>query len=92
MTDVERWRTPRIQAHLWYCGDQECDCTHPVIERITPNVDAGYPWIRRETLWEGTFLSNTWEYSTEEREELQYAPFRAACQRYGVPIPPEAAG
>lgn len=89
LRDFERWMTSRLIARLWYCGDEECDCTQPVIERITPNVEAGYPWIKRETLWEGKFLSLTFEYSAWDREETQFAPMREACRQHGVPIPEE---
>jgi hypothetical protein len=84
-----RWRTTRIVASFWYCGDDYCDCTKPVIERITPNHQAGYPWIRREELWEGTFLTDTWQREPEEREQ-QRAELREACHRFGIPIPKEA--
>lgn len=87
----ERWRTSEVVAYVWWCGDEQCDCTEPVIVRVTPNLEAGYPWVRREALWTGQFLSSTFEYSAEERERLQYAPLRAACSSHGVPIPEEAA-
>jgi hypothetical protein len=83
----DRWRTSRVQASMWWCGDNDCDCTQPLIERITPNLDAGYPWINRETLWSGEFLTATYEYSMEQREERHMAPLRAACERYGIPVP-----
>ncbi len=52
-----RWRTTRLQAYTWHCGDEVCCCTQPVIERIKPNIKAGYPWIHRERIWEGVFRS-----------------------------------
>jgi hypothetical protein len=90
MSDVEswrRWRTIRVEARIWWCNDEECYCTQPVIERITPNEQAGYPWIRREVLWSGEHFTNTWEYSAEEREQRQFAPLRAACQEMDISIP-----
>ena len=80
------WHDTRLVARIWWCGDEECDCTQPVIERITPNLEAGYPWIRREALWSGEFLTDTWEYDQEQREALQFAPLREARQRLGAPM------
>jgi hypothetical protein len=90
MQEYAEWLRPRLVASVWWCGDDYCDCTKPVIERITPNTNAGYPWIQREQLWEGRFLTRTYEYAHEEREELQYAPLRQACHRLGVAVPSEA--
>jgi hypothetical protein len=82
---ASRYET-RLEARIWWCGDDECDCTQPVIERITPNLEAGHPWIRREVLWTGEFLTDTWEYDRAQREALQFAPLREACRRLGVPV------
>lgn len=84
----QRWLEPQVVASIWWCGDEYCDCTEPVIERISPGTR--YPWVRRERLWEGTFLTDTFSYSWEERERLQYAPLREECHRIGVPIPKQA--
>ena len=88
LQERHRWHTTRIVASMWYCGDDYCDCTQPVIERITPNHAAGYPWIRRETLWSGTFLTDTWQ-RPEERQQ-QFAEIREACHQYGIPVSQEA--
>ena len=80
---------PRVIARIWWCGDDYCDCTKPLIERITPNREAGYPWIRREALWSGKFITDTWQYDRAEREELQYEPLREECRRIGIPVPRE---
>lgn len=76
-----------LVAAIWYCGDDYCDCTQPVIERITPNHRAGYPWIRRDRVWEGRFLTDTWGYTSEDLEAMQYGPLREACQQYGIEPP-----
>jgi hypothetical protein len=81
---VGEWRRPRLVAEVWWCGDDWCDCTQPQIVRITPNTDAGYPWVRREAVWEGEFLTGTWQYEPAERERLQFGPLREACTRFGV--------
>lgn len=86
-----KWTTlDRLHASVWWCGDETCDCTQPKIERLTPNHRAGYPWICREEVWSGKFLTATGDYSAEEREALQFAAFREACRWYGVPIPTQA--
>jgi hypothetical protein len=86
----KQWATGEVRAEMWWCMDEECDCTQPIIVRITPNTQVGYPWVRRELLWEGEFLSATYEYTANQREELQYAPLRAACAERGLPVPDEA--
>ena len=39
-----RWRTPKIQAH----------CVHGTyrIEQVVPNWASGWPWVRRDVLFE----------------------------------------
>jgi hypothetical protein len=81
------WAEPRLVAELWWCGDDWCDCTKPQIVRITPNTDAGYPCVRRELIWEGEFLAETWLYDWDELERMHDAPLREACARFGVPVP-----
>ncbi len=89
---LEAWNTERVVAEMWWCGDAVCDCTQPIIDRITPNRDAGYPWIRRERLWDGSFHSN----ATPEEILAQWAELLGARERFGaVPrwrpesVPPE---
>jgi hypothetical protein len=55
--DFTRWIAGRLNAYIWWCGDDYCDCTQPTLERITPNLQMGFPWIHRETLWQGTLVS-----------------------------------
>jgi hypothetical protein len=80
-----RWNTPRLEAELWWCGDEVCDCTKPQIVRISPGNQ--YPWVKREAVWEGTFLTHTADYSQAEREQLQFAPLREACREHKVAVP-----
>lgn len=54
---LDAWEMGWQVAEVWYCDDDECACYQPRIEQVSPNREAGYPWIRRETLWEGTFVS-----------------------------------
>lgn len=51
------WRRPRFQAYLWHCGDDECDCYHPVVDLVEPSQKAGYPWIKRTEIWRGSHFS-----------------------------------
>jgi hypothetical protein len=71
----------RLQAYIWWCGDEDCDCTCPQIDRVTPR--AGHPgWINRERLWTGTFHSRAdREESAEQVKELE-----AAADRYGIEL------
>lgn len=84
---VTAWNEIRVVAYLWWCGDDVCDCTQPCIDQLSPNRQAGYPWIHRDNLWSGKFITDSWEYSPEDRERLHYAPLREECQRRGIPIP-----
>jgi hypothetical protein len=87
LVSYRQWQAGYVVARLWWCGDGECDCTQPVIERVNPNLQAGYPWVHRENLWEGEFVTETWSVPMDERERLQFAPLRQACAEYGVPVP-----
>ena len=78
------WETERTVAHIWWCGDDECDCIQPVIERITPNREAGYPWIRRETIWAGTFVSRGSYWTDGPDDDALEKELQAACQERGI--------
>jgi len=80
------WVKGRTEARIWWCGDYECDCIQPRIERVTPNREAGYPWIRRETLWEGTFVSTGQDssgYPDGVTYESLIEELREASKAYG---------
>jgi hypothetical protein len=77
------WNAGYVIAKIWDCGDPECDCIQPRIERVSPNHETGRPWMRRETVWAGTFVSTgygdwpegvTFESLVEELTE--------ACKEY----------
>ncbi len=76
----ERWLAGRVTGYVWYCGDDVCDCTQPVIERLSPNMGAGFPWIHRDRLWEGTFCSGADGQETRD----QNAELAEACARFGI--------
>lgn len=52
------WGSEYLFAHVWYCGDEVCDCSQAMVERIGPNRTAGPPWITREEVWQGEFYSD----------------------------------
>lgn len=74
-----------IKAFMWYCGDEFCECSQPVIEKFTWRSDelGRRKLIKRERLWEGTFHS---EAELEEREE-QHRELAAECARRSIPLP-----
>jgi len=69
---IKRWRTTRRIAEIWWCGDDVCDCEQAVVDDISPNLDVGYPWIRRERVATGTFFTNGEGYpqTVIERDHL----------------------
>jgi hypothetical protein len=83
---IEEWRRNRLIASIWDCGDDWCGCTRPQVERITPNLESGYPWIRRETLWEGTFETGE-GVTAQQLDEL-----KEAATRYQIPMESEFGG
>jgi hypothetical protein len=73
--DHFEWRSVRYRARIWWCGDDACDCHRPIIERVSPNKYAGYPWVMPVTVWEGTFFSRPDfnDYDVMEREIQGFA-------------------
>lgn len=68
----DEWRKTRLEAQIWGCGDEICDCHQAQIERIRPNFKAGFPWVLREVVWRGTFACGG-EEVWRMREELHEA-------------------
>lgn len=52
------WGSEYLFAHVWWCGDEWCDCTQAQIERVGPNRTAGPPFVIRESVWEGEFYTD----------------------------------
>lgn len=77
------WAATRLVATIWCCGD-ELDglCYQPQIDRVTPNEVAGYPWVRREEVWRGTFVN---ESDGREYRRLT-VELRRAARRLGIPL------
>lgn len=80
--DRKRWAATRLEARLWWCGDDVCCCYQPQIDLLTPNLGAGYPWIRREEVWRGTFISDP---SFEELVGLE-KELAEAGEKFGAPL------
>ena len=82
---IAAWRRPTLEASMWWCGDDDCDCWQPQIDRLTPNFKGGYPWIHREEVWRGDFHSQP--EASEWAAQLQQ--LRDAAAQHGVPLTEE---
>ena len=78
----EQWLETYLEARLWYCEDEECDCHQPQIDRVMPNHEAGYPFIQRQRLFSGTFYSRP--SGTEMAELKEQLAFEA--KRLGIDL------
>ncbi len=78
--EIVHWRSTKLVSYIWFCGDDICYCTQPVIERVTPNLSAGYPWIKHERLWEGEFTSGPNEDRSHEIPAL-----KKVAKKFGIP-------
>ncbi len=84
--EMDEWRATWLQVYIWWCGDEHCDCTQPVVERVTPNIEAWYPWIHRERLWEGTFMSSNGYGLEVDEQELRDRELDEAAAEYGIAL------
>lgn len=50
-------KTPYIILHIWWCGDDECNCSQPLVELVIDNPSDNR-CVKRTKLWEGTFTSD----------------------------------
>jgi hypothetical protein len=51
------WKATYLEAFVWTYND-DCYCYQPMIEKITPNFKAGYPFVNRDVVWRGTFKTD----------------------------------
>jgi hypothetical protein len=75
----------RTRAYLWSCGDDECDCYQPVVERLYRNrlsSLAGAVWSVR--VWEGSFHSQP---DADEMATMR-AELAAAIEYFRLGEPP----
>lgn len=61
--------TSEIVIYVWWCADDECDCTQPVVEIRSPFGWADYRWHPPITISKGPFLSQG--YGSAEPEEIK---------------------
>lgn len=72
----------KLHAYRWWCGDEICDCTQYVIERLTPRLAPS--WFHDiERLWEGKFVTASYELEQVERATL-LREFRNAARRHAI--------
>ena len=68
--------TRRLIAYVWWCGDDYCDCTQPVIQahhHLCRHLSFEGTEAHRfegEYLWEGEFRSGGDGYGVDAYEEL----------------------
>lgn len=82
----ERWKESRVVAEMWDCGDDYCDCTQPRIYRESPNLEAGYPWVNRDLLWEGTFRTDGEGWGNQDDRDALVV----AAEQFGAEMRGEA--
>lgn len=74
-------RRAYLEAELWWCGDEICNCHQPRIQRRAPNPNVTGVW-NISPIWDGTFISNPNEQELEMlREEL-----KVNAARYGIEL------
>jgi hypothetical protein len=71
----DNWGRTYLEAQIWHCGDEICNCYQPQIDEISPNHCGGYPWIHRKEIWRGSFISepNPKELSAMQKELAEKA-------------------
>jgi hypothetical protein len=83
---MSQHRAPRLQAYIWWCGDDDCDCVQPVVDRVEPSPTDRRFW-KRTNIWEGTFVSRGGNWGDPEmptKEDLE-AELHEACERFQIP-------
>lgn len=47
-------------AYVWWCGDEECDCTQAqIVHIIERNIYGG--WRQSKVVWNGNFISGDYD-------------------------------
>lgn len=76
---------PRLQAYVWWCQDEVCDCNQPVVELVQRHPTLGGTACKTTRLWEGKYISepdaDEW---LEQRAELTFA-----ASRFHIKLDPE---
>jgi len=72
--DGVQYRKGDLRGYIWWCCDDYCDCTQPVIERIRSNPRAPRGAVSIDRLWEGAFHSGAdRDEARRQQEELSTA-------------------
>lgn len=77
---MDTWSSTWLEAYMWHCGDDHCNCFQPRIDRVRPGVHR--PWIKRELVWEGTFHSDP---DCHEYEQ-QVDELKRAAEDHGITL------
>lgn len=72
-----------IRVYLWWCGDEECDCTKPVVDIRYEKPIPGIGVV--EQIWEGTFISRGYGLPDQEEIETQRRELKDAREWYHQP-------
>jgi hypothetical protein len=87
--EINYWLTVRLTAYIWSCDPETCcESMQARVGRISPNQGSGYPWIRRERLWEGKFYSDP---DAAEREQIRQELAHAA-NTHGIALDEDSYG
>jgi hypothetical protein len=54
---------------MWWCGDEECDCTQPQIIEHSTEVWREPEWKPPTIVESGPFITDTGAYTLDERQE-----------------------
>ena len=53
-----------LHAYVWWCGDEDCDCTQARIVHVIERFPGG-GWKRSSIVWEGEYHVYGWEDEDE---------------------------
>lgn len=76
-------RTEKLEAYIWHCGDDTCDCNQAVIVKGIRFLGRN-AHVSEERVWEGTFFSEPTadDWVTIRRELV------GAAVIYGITVDP----
>ena len=61
--------SPEVFVYMWWCGDDYCDCTQPIVEIRSTEIPFSFGWTAPTRIAEGPFLSQG--YGAAEPEEIK---------------------
>ncbi len=77
---MDNWEAPRMEAYMWWCGSDHCDCQQPRIDYITPDRRGGFPRVNRQNVWSGTYDCDG------EEMDLQFIELEQTAGRFGIQL------